>query len=292
MKPTKKFLQMILACKKWQEEICSGIALLDDKDFGKDVWKKEGVGEGVTQVLCEGSIFEKAGVGFSNVCSKVPESLASFLKLKAGETFFACGLSLIIHPFSPHIPTIHMNVRYFETQDTFWYGGGIDLTPYYPHKEDFLFFHQSLKAAVSQTHKKHYEQFKTKCDNYFTLPHRGEMRGVGGIFFDGMKDEKSFLLSKNITESFLPIYKKIVLNRKNTSFNEAEKSFQLWRRGRYVEFNLLYDKGTLFGLKTGGRIESIMMSMPSEVRFVYNRQVKQGTFEEEMMRYYKPQKWD
>ncbi len=263
---------------------------IDSKKFHQAPWSNPEIGKGLTTILLDSDIFEKAGIGVSSVSSMMSGEVATLLKVRK-EPFSACGLSLIFHPSSPKIPTIHMNVRYFETKNTFWFGGGVDLTPYYPHEADFILFHKSMKQAVLKTHLDCYEAFKAECDRYFTLPHRGEMRGIGGIFFDHLKDEKAFELVKNVGDALLPFYLKIISLRKNETSSLAEKEFQLWRRGRYVEFNLLYDRGTAFGLKAGGKTESILMSLPTTVTFPYDRQIKKDSFEETMNAYYQPKKW-
>ncbi len=286
-KETEKFIYSL------QNEICGKLEALDNNVFIEDKWKHSEDGGGITRVISNGEIFEKGGVNTSSVGGELPENFSKQLKVKRG-AFSACGISIVIHPYSPKIPTIHMNVRYFETENSgSWFGGGIDLTPYYPQTDDFKFFHNTLKSACNSVIPGSYAEYKKECDEYFTVKHRNEMRGIGGIFFDYLdgRDRKNFDLIKSIGNSFMEIYLPIIEKRKNEPFNSDDKKFQLIRRGRYVEFNLIYDRGTLFGLQTGGRIESILMSMPPEVIFPYNWQPEQGTPQYEMMKYYQPTDW-
>lgn len=238
--------------------------------------------------------FEKAGCNVSALGGTLPISMAKMFNTTNAKTFSACGLSLVFHPYSPLIPTVHMNVRYFEMSNgDYWFGGGIDLTPYYPSPSDFCAFHQTLKDAVQQIYPNRYERYKRECDEYFYLPHRKEMRGIGGIFFDYHRGnyEKDFSLIRSVGDAFLPSYIPIVKKFMHKAFTQSQKDFQLYRRGRYVEFNLLYDRGTLFGLKTGGRIESILMSLPLEASFITQAKFKKDGFERKMNKYYQPRKW-
>ena len=275
-----------------QKRICGELEKFESKNFTEDRWSRPEGGGGITKVISNGNVFEKGGVNFSSVYGILPDSIAKQVKTEEGE-FAVCGLSIIIHPYSPKIPTIHMNIRYFEMANgKSWFGGGIDLTPYYPFEEDFKYFHMIMKKACNSVLDKSYSRFKKHCDEYFNVKHRNEMRGIGGIFFDYLPgDEKHFELAVSIGNSFLKAYLPIVIKRKTEKFSEQDKEFQLIRRGRYVEFNLIYDRGTLFGLKTGGRIESILISMPPEVKFIYDYKPPENSPQEKMMKYYQPMEW-
>ena len=292
MNHSNRFKTMEAYIATLQTQICEGLESVDTVKFIKDPWVREEGGGGLTRVIANGSVFEKGGVNISSVYGTLSENAAKSLKIKATE-FAACGLSLVIHPFSPKVPTIHMNVRYFETNNgDSWYGGGIDLTPYYPYEEDFIYFHSVMKQAVSKISPEKYPDYKEQCDSYFTITHRKEMRGVGGIFFDHLKDlDTAFDLVCSVGGSFLESYLPIVQKRSKEVFEPMDKEFQLMRRGRYVEFNLIYDRGTLFGLHTNGRVESILMSLPTHVNFFYNYQVPKGSVQEKMIPYYQPKKW-
>jgi len=244
-----------------RDRIILALEELDDSRFELTPWKREGGGGGVVSLM-KGKTFEKVGVNFSSVYGKLDPNFASQLPGNSTE-FFATGVSFVAHPYSPMAPTSHMNVRYLET-DQGWFGGGADLTPYYPFEEDTQDFHQALKSACDQHDPEYYPKYKKWCDEYFFLPHRGEPRGVGGIFFDYLQNDlkKDFAFVKDVGEAFLTIYPKIVKKRKALPFTPEQKEHQLFRRGRYAEFNLIYDKGTQFGLKTGGNIEAILMSLP------------------------------
>ena len=244
-----------------RDRIILALEELDDSRFELTPWKREGGGGGVVSLM-KGKTFEKVGVNFSSVYGKLDPNFASQLPGNSTE-FFATGVSFVAHPYSPMAPTSHMNVRYLET-DQGWFGGGADLTPYYPFEEDTQDFHQALKSACDQHDPEYYPKYKKWCDEYFFLPHRGEPRGVGGIFFDYLQNDlkKDFAFVKEVGEAFLTIYPKIVKKRKALPFTPEQKEHQLFRRGRYAEFNLIYDKGTQFGLKTGGNIEAILMSLP------------------------------
>ncbi len=290
MKFSDRFLQMEETIKDLQALICSGLESQDQENFQKDVWVRPEGGGGLTCVIQDGSVFEKGGVNISSVYGVLPKDMATRLHTHEQE-FGACGLSLVIHPFSPRLPTTHMNIRYFEMADgNFWYGGGIDLTPYYPHLEDFKHFHLTLKNTCDQVKKGLYETYKAECDSYFRITHRNEMRGIGGVFFDYLKNDNQthFSLVNRLGNCFLDAYLPIISKRKNEPYDQNDKQFQLVRRGRYVEFNLVYDRGTLFGLKTNGRIESILMSLPKEVNFLYDWSPNAGSPHEQMMQYYQP----
>lgn len=287
---TDKFYAMESYIKSLQIKICQGLESQDTKKFQKDQWERPEGGGGLTCVIQDGVVFEKGGVNISSVHGILPAEMATRLHT-IEQNFGACGLSLVIHPISPRLPTIHMNVRYFEMADgSFWYGGGVDLTPYYPYLEDFQHFHRTIKEACDKVNVDFYDKFKEECDRYFRITHRNEMRGIGGVFFDYLKNDSQthFSLVQQLGDCFLEAYIPIIKKRKNESFDENDKQFQLIRRGRYVEFNLVYDRGTLFGLKTNGRVESILMSLPKEVNFIYDWKPKEGGIHEKMMRYYQP----
>lgn len=266
--------------KNLQKNICNSLEKADEKGkFAKETWQRDEGGGGITRVIKDGNVIEKGGVNFSEVYGKTPEVLKQKSEY-TGDDFYATGVSIVIHPKNPKVPIIHMNVRYFEMSDgNAWFGGGIDLTPHYVDTEDAVFFHQSLEKVCSQFHKSYYPKFKTWADDYFYIPHRKETRGVGGIFFDYLKADEFFTLTqrfdfvKSVGESFAPIYTKFIKKNKNLAFTEAEKRWQLLRRGRYVEFNLVYDRGTKFGLQTAGRIESILMSLPLYASWEYSPKI-------------------
>lgn len=276
-----------------QNKICSELENHCSAKFREDKWERKEGGGGITRVIENGKTFEKGGVNTSLIFGEISETIAKQLNIKP-EWFSVCGLSIVIHPYSPKIPTIHMNIRYFETESgKSWFGGGIDLTPYFPYKEDFIHFHKVMFEAVETVQKENYIKYKKECDDYFYIKHRNEMRGIGGIFFDYLdgNSDSNFLLVKSVGEKFLRSYIPIVEKRKNEIFNESDKDFQLYRRGRYVEFNLIYDRGTIFGLKTNGRIESILMSLPPIVKYVYDWKPEIGSPYEEMIKYYQPFDW-
>ncbi len=282
-----------------QDTISSAIEALDGTGtFREDAWLREEGGGGRSRVLSEGAIFERAGVNFSEV--QGPSLPPSILKRRpeiTDQPFYATGVSLVFHPRNPYIPTVHMNYRYFESGSLWWFGGGADLTPYYPQKEDVVHFHRTLKAACDLHNPDFYPKFKAWCDRYFHLKHRNEPRGIGGIFFDDMDDTKgdwedTFSFVQSCGKAFLDTYLPIVERRKDTPYGERERNFQLYRRGRYVEFNLVYDQGTIFGLQTNGRTESILMSLPPAVRWEYDWSPEPGTPEAELYEVYlKPHDW-
>jgi coproporphyrinogen III oxidase len=277
-----------------QDRICEELEHLDRTGrFGRDHWSREGGGGGCTRVLVDGGIFEKAGVNFSDVSGQLSPELASQIP-GPGTEFAATGVSLVLHPRSPFIPTVHANFRYLSKGSKSWFGGGSDLTPYYPYREDIIHFHRTWKAVCEQhTEVADYERFKKWCDDYFFLPHRNEHRGVGGIFFDYLDDDwvKMFAFARACGDSFLTAYAPIVERRRSEQYTEEQRAFQRFRRGRYVEFNLLYDRGTVFGLKTGGRIESILMSLPPAAYWHYNYVPRPGSPEAELDRYLRPRDW-
>ncbi len=275
-----------------QDEICSGLAEADGQEsFREDSWDREGGGGGRSRVLYQGAVFEQAGVNFSHVHGDaLPPSATAARPELAGRGFEALGVSLVIHPRNPHVPTSHMNVRFFsaekpDAEPVWWFGGGYDLTPYYPYREDVVEWHQTARDACAPFGDEVYPRFKQWCDEYFYLKHRSEPRGVGGLFFDDLNDwgfEQSFAFMQAVGESYLEAYLPIVRRRRETPWTEHEREFQLYRRGRYVEFNLVYDRGTLFGLQSGGRTESILMSLPPLVSWRYNWQPEPGSREAEL----------
>jgi len=244
-------------------------------------------------VLEEGKVFEKAGVNFSSVQGNLPEQFASRIPLGSGTSFFATGVSLVFHPRNPMVPAVHANFRYLEKGDAQWFGGGADLTPYYPYAEDATHFHRTIKKACDRHDPEFYPRFKKWCDEYFFLKHRGEMRGIGGIFFDYVEGDrdKNFAFVQEVGNAFLDAYLPIAKRRMNESYSEHERRYQLYRRGRYVEFNLLYDRGTIFGLETRGRTESILMSLPPVVRWVYDFKPEPGSREDKALAFYQPKDW-
>ena len=262
-----------------QQSICTSIEGEDGRgEFVLDQWVRPGGGGGDTRVIENGKVIEKGGVNFSAVHGELPENIAKSLKVTAKE-FFATGVSIVMHPFSPHVPIIHMNVRYFELdEDNWWFGGGIDLTPHYINEAEADWFHNQLKTACDLTDTSFYQRFADWANNYFFIKHREESRGVSGIFFDRLTDqsehktkEELFAFVLNIGRSFAPIYTKLMHSNKEKSWTEVEKAWQMHRRSRYVEFNLVYDKGTKFGLDTDGRIDSILMSLPPETGWKYTQ---------------------
>lgn len=292
-----------------QNDICSALETCDGKaKFIEDRWDRPEGGGGKTRVISNGNVFEKGGVNTSAVYGKVTEAMQLQLKIPpsgGGEAWFACGLSLVIHPYNPFVPTVHANYRMFELYDENnevidrWFGGGTDLTPYYLFEEDAMYFHQKYKDACDAFDPAFYQTFKENCDNYFVNWHRNkERRGIGGIFYDykrpGENKDVNFWMNfaKRCGYSFIDAYIPIVEKRKALSFASKHKYWQEIRRGRYVEFNLVHDRGTLFGLKTNGRIESILMSLPPTVRFEYNYQPKPGSEEDKLLQAcLEPREW-
>jgi coproporphyrinogen III oxidase len=305
-----------------QDSICQGLEKMDGQGkFREDSWDRPEGGGGCSRVMREGQILEQGGVNFSEVWgTELPPSILTQRPEAAGNGFFATGTSLVLHPRNPYVPTVHLNYRYFEAGPVWWFGGGIDLTPYYPFAEDAVHFHKTLKAACDEHHPDYYAVFKPWCDEYFFITHREEPRGVGGIFFDyqdargqlyngpyatnpaALVSQEKGQVSRNWEElfafiqscgaAFLPAYVPIVERRKDTVYGDRERNFQLYRRGRYVEFNLVYDRGTIFGLQTKGRTESILMSLPPLVRWEYDYHPEPGSREAELYDVFlKPQDW-
>ena len=278
-----------------QDSICAALEKVDGVAvFEEDLWKRPEGGGGRTRVLSNGAVFEKGGVNISAVEGELPQALRDNFGVSEG-AFFACGLSLVLHPKNPKVPTVHANWRYFEMYDeqgnvvTQWFGGGQDLTPYYLFEEDAVHFHRVCKDACDKHDPNFYKEYKKRCDTYFWNAHRNEARGIGGLFFDYLKQDEKFSLQDRcsfVTEignSFLESYLPIVAKRRNLSYTKSERDWQEIRRGRYVEFNLVHDKGTLFGLKTNGRIESILMSLPPAVQWHYNFQPAPGSEEARLL---------
>jgi coproporphyrinogen III oxidase len=306
-----------------QDKICEALEKLDGTGtFKEDIWEREEGGGGRSRIIREGAVFEQGGVGFSEVWgNQLPPSILAQRPQAAGHEFYVTGTSMVLHPRNPYIPTVHLNYRYFEAGPVWWFGGGADLTPYYPFAEDAAHFHQTLKAACDAHHSEYYPVFKRWCDEYFYLKHRQETRGVGGLFFDyqdgtgqlyrgphpdnpaatysdrlGVLEPRSwedlFAFVQECSSAFLPAYVPIVERRRSLEYSEKQRNFQLYRRGRYVEFNLVYDRGTIFGLQTNGRTESILMSLPPLVRWEYGYQPEPNTPEAELYEtFLKPQDW-
>ena len=303
-----KFYQYI---QNLQDQICKGLEDIDGvPKFREDIWERPEGGGGRTRVIENGQVFEKGGVNISAVHGKLPEAMRQLFNVGEAD-FFACGLSLVIHPKNPMVPTVHANWRYFEMYDTStelstgsrkvinsWFGGGQDLTPYYLFEEDAIHFHQTCKTACDKHHPEFYPKYKKQCDNYFWNTHRNEARGIGGLFFDyckesdEMKMEDWYNFVTEVGNSFLDAYLPIVAKRKDLPFTTEQRTWQEIRRGRYVEFNLVHDKGTLFGLKTNGRIESILMSLPPHVQWHYDHHPEVGSEEEKVLKVLeKPINW-
>jgi coproporphyrinogen III oxidase len=273
--------------KKIQDDICRGLEAADGSGkFVEELWDREGGGGGRTRVMQNGSVIERGGVNFSAVHGKLPEAVRKSFGVEEDE-FFASGVSIVIHPNNPWVPIIHMNIRYFELNEELrWFGGGIDLTPHYVVPEEARFFHRHMKEVCDRYSANFYTEFKEWADRYFFIRHRQETRGVGGIFYDrltpaktGLAYEQILEFSKEVGNSFVPVYTQLMASNKDRSFGEKEKAWQYYRRGRYVEFNLVYDAGTKFGLETNGRIESILMSLPPTANWVYNFEPEAGSQE-------------
>jgi coproporphyrinogen III oxidase len=272
-----------------QQRIVSALETLDGEAFRTDSWDRPEGGGGISRLVEEGRFFERGGVNFSHVTgAKLPPSASAHRPEIAGHPWEAMGVSLVLHPRNPYAPTVHMNVRFFCTTGetpAWWFGGGMDLTPYYGFAEDAQHFHRTCKNALDPFGAGFHPRFKKWCDEYFFLRHRGEPRGVGGVFFDDFSElgfEKSFALMQSTGDAFLPAYLPIAERRKALPFGERERDFQAYRRGRYVEFNLVFDRGTLFGLQSGGRTESILMSMPPVVKWRYDWKPQAGSAEEKL----------
>jgi coproporphyrinogen III oxidase len=280
-----------------QDRICKSLEKADGPGrFREDRWEREGGGGGKTRII-EGKIIEKGGVNFSAVHGQLPSKIGEALKFPLESQFFAAGVSIVLHPHNPHVPIIHMNVRYFEVTPNqsdiaskWWFGGGIDLTPHYVVEADARFFHSQMKTVCDKHNISYYPKFKKWADDYFFLPHRNETRGIGGIFFDHLNGENKpecFEFVKSVGNIFAPTYTELMKRNSQKVFSEKEKDWQLHRRGRYVEFNLVWDKGTKFGLDTNGRTESILMSLPSTAKWTYYYKIEKGSPEEETLNFLK-----
>ncbi|WP_445371686.1 oxygen-dependent coproporphyrinogen oxidase [Methylomonas sp. HW2-6] len=285
-----------------QDRICAALEAEEaDAHFTEDAWQRAEGGGGRSRVLAGGQVFEQGGVNFSHVFGdSLPPSATAKRPELANRRFEAMGVSLVIHPRNPYVPTSHANVRFFIAKkdgepSIWWFGGGFDLTPFYPFRDDVEHWHRTARAACQPFGAEVYPKYKKWCDKYFYLKHRNETRGVGGLFFDDLNEPdfvQAFAFMQSVGDHYIPAYLPIVQKRRNTPYGERERDFQLYRRGRYVEFNLVYDRGTLFGLQTGGRTESILMSMPPLARWQYNWQPEPGSAEAELYEtYLKPQNW-
>jgi len=300
-------MQMIEQVKKYllnlQNDICEEFGKLDSiSNFDTDIWKREdGRGNGITRVISDGSLFEKGGVNYSIITGdKMPKSATTLRPELEGRKYTALGISLVLHPDNPFIPTTHANVRFFIAEEKgkdpiWWFGGGFDLTPYYGFDEDAIHWHQTAKNACMSFGDNTYQDYKKWCDDYFYLNHRDEQRGIGGLFFDDLNKggfDQCFEFMKSVGNHFSEAYLPIVKKRMNTSYTDKQKEFQLFRRGRYVEFNLIQDRGTLFGLQSGGRTESILMSLPPSVKWSYQHKIDPNSNEEKLTSYFlKPKDW-
>lgn len=284
-----------------QDRLCTALEQADAGGrFVEEAWQRAEGGGGRSRVLKQGALFEQAGVGFSHVQGeRMPPSATAQRPELAGRSWSALGVSLVLHPHNPYVPTTHMNVRYFQAhkdgaEPVWWFGGGFDLTPFYPLDEDVQHWHRTARDACAPYGDEVYPRYKRWCDEYFFLKHRNETRGVGGIFFDDLNDggfERCFGLTQAVGNAFLDAYLPIVQRRRDTPYGEREREFQLYRRGRYVEFNLVWDRGTLFGLQSGGRTESILMSLPPRVRFEYGYQPDPDSAEARLAQYLVPREW-
>lgn len=296
----------IARVKDWlnelQDRICAGLEREDGgARFAEETWQRAEGGGGCSRVLVDGSVIEKGGVNFSDVQgARLPASATAHRPELAGGSFRAVGVSLVIHPHNPFVPTSHANVRFFVAQKegvepVWWFGGGYDLTPFYPFADDCRHWHQVARDACAPFGEDVYPRYKKWCDEYFYLPHRDETRGVGGLFFDDLNEwgfARSFAFLRSVGESYLDAYRPIVARRKSMDYGERERQFQLYRRGRYAEFNLVYDRGTIFGLQSGGRTESILMSLPPLASWRYNWSPEPGSPEAELYEHYlRPREW-
>lgn len=287
--------------KELQGRICSAIESADGTGrFREDAWRRSEGGGGRTRILTDGDVFEQAGIGFSKVSgSTLPPSATAHRPELAGRNWTATGVSLVFHPRNPFLPTTHMNVRFFEAiaegkESVWWFGGGFDLTPFYPFDEDVRHWHDVARRVCDPFGENVYLRYKKWCDEYFFIKHRDETRGVGGLFFDDVHEggfEHCFKFLRSVGDGFLDAYLPIVERRKELPYGDREREFQLYRRGRYVEFNLVYDRGTLFGLQSGGRTESILMSLPPRVRFEYAYSPQPGSAEARLAEYLTPRDW-
>jgi len=279
-----------------QARIVSALESLDGNAFAADTWQRAEGGGGTTCIIEDGKLFERGGVGFSHVSGKaLPPSATATHPQIAGQRYEATGLSLVLHPRNPHCPTVHLNVRFFSAGETWWFGGGMDLTPYYGFEEDAKHFHLTCRRALEPFGQDLHPRYKKWCDEYFYLKHRNEPRGIGGIFFDDLATPDfaaAFSLVRSVGDHFITAYAPILERRRAMPWGEAERAFQCYRRGRYVEFNLVYDRGTLFGLQSGGRTESVLMSLPPAVTWRYDWQPAPGSPEAKLYSdFLKPRDW-
>jgi coproporphyrinogen III oxidase len=279
-----------------QERIVSALEVVDRKGFTRDSWQRAEGGGGTTCIVEGGQVFERGGVNLSRVQGRnLPPSASAARPQLAGRSFEAMGVSLVLHPRNPYCPTVHLNVRFFSTRGenpVWWFGGGMDLTPYYGFEEDARHFHATCRKALAPFGPDLHPKYKRWCDEYFHLRHRNEARGIGGIFFDDLAEPSSFDLAKSVGDHFLEAYVPLLERRKDLPFGERERSFQAYRRGRYVEFNLVYDRGTLFGLQSGGRTESILMSLPPRAEWRYDWKPAPGSPEAKLYSdFLKPRDW-
>jgi coproporphyrinogen III oxidase len=284
-----------------QNRIVSALERLDGNAFRRDRWERPEGGGGESRIIEEGQLFERGGVNFSHVSGEqLPNSASAARPELAGRGFEAMGVSLVLHPRNPYVPTVHMNVRFLvatkaRSDPVWWFGGGMDLTPYYGFAEDARHFHATCRQALAPSGADYHPRFKRWCDEYFFLKHRGEPRGVGGIFFDDLNErgfDHCFALLRSVGDHFLPAYMPVVERRRDTRYGERERDFQAYRRVRYVEFNLVYDRGTLFGLQSGGRVESILMSLPPLVKWRYDWKPEPGSPEDRLVReFLRPREW-
>lgn len=299
--PDSRAARVVSFLRDLQDRICAQVEALDGQArFVEDAWTRPSGGGGRTRVLREGAVFEQAGVNFSHTLGKaLPPAATARKPHLAGSPYTAASVSLVIHPRNPYLPTAHANVRYFEAgapgeNRDWWFGGGFDLTPFYPFDEDVEHWHRTARDLCAPFGEDVYARYKRWCDEYFYLKHRNETRGVGGLFYDDMNEggfARCFDFMQAVGNGFIDAYMPLVERRRDTPYGERERQFQLYRRGRYVEFNLVYDRGTLFGLQTGGRTESILMSLPPQVRFEYAYQPEPGSPEAALADYLKPRDW-
>jgi coproporphyrinogen III oxidase len=291
---------VIAYLRKLHDQISDQLEALDGQRFRRDAWQRPEGGGGESRVLTNGVLFEQAGINFSHVVGKqLPPSATAARPELSGASWTATGISLVFHPRNPYIPTTHANVRFFLAEKpgmspVWWFGGGFDLTPYFVFDEDVLHWHQVAKQACAPFGSAVYDKYKAECDQYFFLKHRNETRGIGGLFFDDLNEwdfARSFAFQQSVGDHFMKAYGPIVERRKDLSYGDSERQFQLYRRGRYVEFNLVYDRGTLFGLQSNGRTESILMSMPPLVRWQYDFHPEPGSAEAKLHEYLRPRDW-
>jgi len=297
----REFSEVVAYLEGLQDRICGALEREDGGTaFSSDRWTRPEGGHGLSRVLRDGKVFEQAGVNFSHIVgTTLPAAATARRPELIGRSYEVTGVSLVVHPRNPYVPTSHMNLRYFtaaapDADTIWWFGGGFDLTPYYAFEEDAVHWHREARAACAPFGEDVYSKLKAWCDSYFYLKHRDETRGIGGLFFDDVNEwgfERSFEFTRSVGDRYLDAYLPIVRRRRETAYGDRQRCFQLYRRGRYVEFNLLYDRGTLFGLQTGGRVESILMSLPPLVRWEYGYRPEPGSAEEKLSEFLKPRSW-